>query len=599
MSSKKDFIEKYYFSDIFNLTQNTPNQKYNIKTLPHRNRSTLENTKEEIFNIHKRQKIKRNPEKEKYMSNSCEKRRRNYEHIYGSDIFNLKSKSVERRKEKHHMPNITNRSTFFEEMKNNEEYSKDFKEYTREKRGDDKYNKTENKNNFDENNFRYHKKRAFKIETEKNNPKIIHRNENNKTLNYPKRHPLTFHSAEKRRFIGLDEFPENNCKINKQIQFESHIFTNKEDSYIKSKAEIQEINNRINQYKKSNQNNNSISQPFIRVNRKNNKNKENIFSSTGNLHSKIVPANMHWDNLESQVMFSQDYTKNLYEKYGPKGPSAYQRRLHQFADSDNLDTLSGLKKNNLMDFKYLKKPKNDEMIYQEEQKRIENMVENIPNLSQGKKLEFKMNKSVLDFKDENDWNNKEKDLNIFLAKPKKQKKEITDKVNNVDRNIKYNNNINNNLNYHDYTITYGIKGNLFDNYSENEIKNFFCKKGINVANIHKNIFGKGKKYNTINIKIVDNNNKNENINKKIKLIQDELNKNNYKIKIEKSNKLNNNIKNIVNNPGASVAIMKDNLSNQKGENKFKIMPKEYKARKGFTKQFIGINYGYKNPNQLF
>ena len=47
MSSKKDFIEKYYSSDIFNLTQNTPNKKYNIKTLPHRNRSTLENTKEE------------------------------------------------------------------------------------------------------------------------------------------------------------------------------------------------------------------------------------------------------------------------------------------------------------------------------------------------------------------------------------------------------------------------------------------------------------------------------------------------------------------------------------------------------------------------
>ena len=197
---------------------------------------------------------------------------------------------------------------------------------------------------------------------------------------------------------------------------------------------------------------------------------------------------MHWDSAQSQIMFSGDYTKNLYEKYGPKGPSAYQRRLHQFADSDNLDTLSGLKKNNLMDFKYLKKPKNDEMIYQEEQKRIENMVENIPNLSQGKKLEFKMNKSVLDFKDENDWNNKEKDLNIFLAKPKKQKKEITDKVNNVDRNIKYNNN-SNNLNYHDYTITYGIKGNLFDNYSENEIKNFFFFYFINVANIHKNIFG--------------------------------------------------------------------------------------------------------------
>ena len=599
MASRKYILGKYRSSDIFNLIDDSTMGETKPKL--RLNRSTLENTKEEVFNIGKEKRISRNVQKDLYRNHSAEKRKLNYDKIYGSDIFNLKSKSVERRKERHHMPNITNRSTFFEEMKNNEEYVKNFKEYTREKRGyfnENKNNKSVEERNIYDNNIRYIKKRGFDVENEKNNH-IISRNKNNNELNFKKKHPLTLYKSERRQFIGLDECRENNCKINKQIQFESHIFTNKEDSYIKSKAEIQEINNRINQYKKSNQNNNSISQPFIRVNRKNNKNKENIFSSTGNLHSKIVPANMHWDNLESQVMFSQDYTKNLYDKYGPKGPSAYQRRLHQFADSDNLDTLSGLKKNNLMDFKYLKKPKNDEMIYQEEQKRIENMVENIPNLSQGKKLEFKMNKSVLDFKDENDWNNKEKDLNIFLAKPKKQKKEITDKVNNVERNIKYNNNINNNLNYHDYTITYGIKGNLFDNYSENEIKNFFCKKGINVANIHKNIFGKGKKYNTINIKIVDNNNKNENINKKIKLIQDELNKNNYKIKIEKSNKLNNNIKNIVNNPGASVAIMKDNLSNQKGENKFKIMPIEYKARKGFTKQFIGINYGYKNPNQLF
>ena len=596
MSLKKDFFEKYYSSDIFNLNHDSQIEKPEPRQNRHRNRSTLDDTKEEVFNIQRRKKINRNPEKEIYMNHSCERRRKNYEHIYGSDIFNLKSKSVERRKERQHMPHITNRSTFFEEMKNNEEYVKEFKEYTKEKRGENIYDKKEDKNNFDENNLRYNqKKRRIKKEEEKNNIKIIHRNDNANELNFRKKHPLTLYSSEKRRFIDLEEFPENNCKINKQIQFESYLFSDKENSYIKSKEDIKAINARINEGKKYNKKDNIISQPKIRVNRKNKNNKENIFSSTGNLHSKIVPANMHWDSAQSQIMFSKDYTKNLYEKYGPKGPSAYQRRLHQFADSDNLDTLSGLKKNNIQDFKYLKKPKNEEKINQEDEKKIDKMVENIPNISEGKKNEIRMNKSVLDFRDENDWNNKEKDLNDFIKKPKKKKKDVTDKINNKNINIKNNEN---NLNYIDYIITYGLKGNTFDNYTENEIKNFFCKKGINVTNIHKNTFGKGKKYNTINLKIIDNNNKNGEINKKIKLIQEELNKNNYKIKIEKGNK-SNNIKNIVNNPGEKVAILKDDISNKKERNKFKIMPKEYIARKGFTKQFEGINYAYKNPNQLY
>ena len=111
-----------------------------------------------------------------------------------------------------------------------------------------------------------------------------------------------------------------------------------------------------------------------------------------------------------------------------------------------------------------------------------NFLENIPNISEGKKNEIRMNKSVLDFRNENDWNNKEKDLNDFIKKQKKKKKDVTDKINNRNINIKNNEN---NLNY---------------------IKNFFCKKGINVTNIHKNTFGKGKKYNTINLKIIDNNN---------------------------------------------------------------------------------------------
>ena len=593
MASRKYILGKYRSSDIFNLIDDSTMGETKPKL--RLNRSTLENTKEEVFNIGKEKRISRNVQKDLYRNHSAEKRKLNYDKIYGSDIFNLKSKSVERRKERHHMPNITNRSTFFEEMKNNEEYVKNFKEYTREKRGyfnENQKNKSVEERNIYDNNIRYIKKRGFDVENEKDNH-IISRNKNNNELNFKKKHPLTLYKSERRQFIGLDECRENNCKINKQIQFESHIFSSEDNTYKKSKKEIQEINDRINQIKNEKENYNILSQPRIRVNRRKRNSNENIFSSMDDLHKKIPPADMKWDSLQSQVMFSPDYTKKLYKNYGSKGPTAYQRRLHQFADSDNLDTLSGLK-SEVQDFRYLKKPIKDEAKNMEEQKRIEKMVENIPYLSEGKKLEFKMNKSILDFRDENEWQNKEKDLNDFLKKQKKKKKGITDKVNH-NQNL-LNKKGENNLEYHDYTITYGTKGNNFENYNENEIKNLFGKKGINVYDIHKNTFGKGK-INTIELKISGNNNCDE-INKKIKLIQDEINKKNYKIKIEKGNKSNNS-KKFVNNPGGKIGIMKDNFSNKNEEPRFKIIPNDYRAKKGFTKQFAGINYSYKNPNQLY
>jgi len=133
MTSRKDLIGKYSHSDIFNLIQKPSFKKEKQKR--NLNRSNLENTKEQIFNIGKEKRISRKFNKDERISHSTEKRKKNYEKIYGSDIFNLRSKSVERRKGRLHMPNITNRSTCFEEMKNNEEYLKDFQEYTKEKRG--------------------------------------------------------------------------------------------------------------------------------------------------------------------------------------------------------------------------------------------------------------------------------------------------------------------------------------------------------------------------------------------------------------------------------------------------------------------------------
>ena len=592
MASRKEYFGKYYSSDIFNLIQKSPIDETKPKL--RLNRSTLENTKEDLFNIRKEKRINRNENKDIYFSNSAEKRKINYEKIYGSDIFNLRAKSVEKRNGRHHMPNIANKSTCFEEMKNNEEYIKEFKQYTKEKRGDDdnKYN-IKTMENINKNELKYIKRRKTDIESQNNKGLINHNKNSNSILNFRKKHPLTLYSTQKRHFVDLDECRENNCAINKQLQFESYLFSNQDNDYIKSQEDINEINARINKRKHTPNNFNILGQPIIRVNRKKNFN-DNIHSSMCELHpKKIGPSNMTWDNPSSEVMYSPDYTKNLYKNYGPKGPTAYQRRLHQFADSDNLDTLSGLKKNYGNNFKNVKKPKTDEIKNKEEQKKIEKILEGVPNLSEGKKILIKMNSSILDFNDDKELEKKTKDLNNFLKKEKTKKKEITDKINHID-----NKKIANNKNFDNYIITYGIKGgNNFEKYNENEIKNIFGKKGINVYDIHKNNFARGKSYNTIELKIAGNNINNE-LNKKIKLIQDDLIKKNCKVKIEKIKK-SNNIKKTVTNPGGKIAIMKENILNKKEENKYKMMPNEYKTKSNFTKQFSGINYSYKNPYLLY
>ena len=598
MASRKEYFGKYCSSDIFNLNQKSALDEERPKL--RMNRSSLENTKSDVFNIGKERRINRNHDRDIYFSNSAEKRKKNYEKIYGSDIFNLRAKSVERRNGRHHMPNMFNRSTCFEEMKNNEEYVEEFKQYTREKRGDNDNNKyhirtMENVYNNDKQGEKYIKKRTTDIiiDSEKKSKNILYRNQkNNSILNFRKKHPLTIYSNEKRHFVDLEEYRENNCKINKQLQFESHLFSNQDNNYFNTKEHIKEINSRINKGRYTSSNNlNVLGQPKIRVNRRK-RNEDNIHSSMCELHpKKIGPATMTWDNPQSQVMFSPDYSKNLYKNYGPN-PTAYQRSLFQFADSDFLDTLSGLKKNYENNFKNIKKPKTDEIKNKEEQKKIEKILGDIPNLSEGQKLEIKMKSSILDFRDDKELDNKTKELNNFLKKEKTKKKEVTDKVNHID-----NKKIENNKNFNDYIITYGIKGNNFEKYSENEIKKIFGQKGINVYDIHKNNFSKGRNFNTIELKITGNNINNE-LNKKIKLIQDDLIKKNCKVKIEKIKK-SNNIKKSINNPGGKVAIMKENTSNIKDGSKFKLMPNEYKKKGAFTKQFSGINYSYKNPYLLY
>ena len=82
MASRQDVFNKYYASDIFNQNPQYVNApKQNPK--PRLNRSCLESTKEDVFNIGKERRIQRNfnnnePRKVQPTCASVEKRKQNY-----------------------------------------------------------------------------------------------------------------------------------------------------------------------------------------------------------------------------------------------------------------------------------------------------------------------------------------------------------------------------------------------------------------------------------------------------------------------------------------------------------------------------------------
>ena len=164
---------------------------------------------------------------------------------------------------------------------------------------------------------------------------------------------------------------------------------------------------------------------------------------------------------------------------------------------------------------------------------------------------------VLDSNNDEEWIKKGRDLNDFYSKGyrrKKQEKEITgkpndkrDSVNNGYKSFTKTYNDNNNL-YHDYVINYATKGNQFEKFDEVGIKKLFGAKGIQAYDAHKNPSDKGN-YNTITLKIKGNDNKE--FYDRVKMVQNDLRKKNYKINIERGAVKNHGIKpgRMVNNPG--------------------------------------------------
>ena len=620
MYTRQDVFDKYYKSDIFN-TSGTNTKSKKRKPVIRPNFPTLESTKEDLFNIGIEKRIQRGRNKAQYesgnnttLNKSVGKRKKNYDKIYGSDIFHLKASSTERRKGIKLIPNTTNKSKCFDEMMNNEEYVNELKYYTRTHRSEKKefhpdlsmknvkpqeryfrqhyeihgvlpqtnYFVLSNKNEENKNNYI---KNKLYINNESYNYNRPNRSESEgakREIRYARQ--KQFKMIGRRPFLDVNEHPRNNSRINKQIQLESHIFQN-EDKNTDFKEKVREIDDRLEKEKKKTYNRNVLGIPYQRINPSSRNADKGIF---GSVHSRWARTNIDWNSPETEVMFATTYTDRIKEDYGPKGPTAFQRQIMQNADSQNLDTLSGLAKTPI---KNIRKPKREDIINSETSRKLDDFVNHMPDLTDGQKLTIRSKASVLDVKNEEEFENKTRTLKEFYKKKPKieRRKELTEKVNerkqNTEKEI-------GDKGYHDFVLTYAVRGNQFDKLDDYEIKNIFAKQGVQIYDVNKKPFDKGG-YNRITFKVKGNDANNQ-ISDKVKLVKDDLIKKKYKINIEKEKPKNHKKgqKNILGGPRGKAIVMIDPKTKEYGS-KYTMIPKDVMERKGFTRAWEGLDYEYK------
>ena len=606
--SREQVLEKYFNSDIFNTA---PIKVEKITTVRVRQSQTsLANTKNDIFNTEKKAQNAESFVKKLF------NRKLVYSKIYGSDIFN-QTNPTESKINK--VRNRNNFSTCFDNMKNNEEYKKNLQSYAKEKRAEkksfkpDKYLNTEtpaeryykemyNNNGkiFPENNLKKdlinkekyaEKKRNLKNDINKINDEIseIKTNpKNSKQIYVRKKNKWTENNSGGYKFINTKISQFDNAKINKQLNLQSNIFQNSENKLEKSEIlNYDKIKSRLEEEKNKEYLNNTY---HISHNNQNNKSPDlsnNDKLLFGSVHTKWEKSNIDWHNPITELMFGNLKSKEMNSSFGPNGPTPFQRKLNQLADSKNIDTITEKEKNPINNFEKqnVNNDINDIGIH-----KVEKILEETSDLKEDKKLKIKMNATTSLLNSDNDLEKKIKTLSNYYTNPlktKKLKNEITAKV-----GTKYatKDEKNNNSNS-DYVLNYATK-DQFEKFGENEIKKMFAKYGVHIYDVHKNMFDNGS-YNTIQFKVRQNKDE-EKIKEKMNEIEKNLNKN-YKVKINKEEKkdLKINNKNFVNEPGKKVGVYNENIGNQKEEKKYFKINNNIKRKQSFSRQFQQINYKYK------
>ena len=606
--SREQVLEKYFNSDIFNTA---PIKVEKITTVRVRQSQTsLANTKNDIFNTEKKAQNAESFVKKLF------NRKLVYSKIYGSDIFNQTNPTESKINKAR---NRNNFSTCFDNMKNNEEYKKNLQSYAKEKRAEkksfkpDKYLNTEtpaeryykemyNNNGkiFPENNLKKdlinkekyaEKKRNLKNDINKINDEIseIKTNpKNSKQIYVRKKNKWTENNSGGYKFINTKISQFDNAKINKQLNLQSNIFQNSENKLEKSEIlNYDKIKSRLEEEKNKEYLNNTY---HISHNNQNNKSPDlsnNDKLLFGSVHTKWEKSNIDWHNPITELMFGNLKSKEMNSSFGPNGPTPFQRKLNQLADSKNIDTITEKEKNPINNFEKqnVNNDINDIGIH-----KVEKILEETSDLKEDKKLKIKMNATTSLLNSDNDLEKKIKTLSNYYTNPlktKKLKNEITAKV-----GTKYatKDEKNNNSNS-DYVLNYATK-DQFEKFGENEIKKMFAKYGVHIYDVHKNMFDNGS-YNTIQFKVRQNKDE-EKIKEKMNEIEKNLSKN-YKVKINKEEKkdLKINNKNFVNEPGKKVGVYNENIGNQKEEKKYFKINNNIKRKQSFSRQFQQINYKYK------
>ena len=620
MTSRKEIYEKYFNSSIFSTPAPVnPAPQTHVRVF----QSSLSNTKNDIFNTDQK------PVNSSLTKKSVD-RIGAYSKIFGSDIFCQYQKEGKKKKEGvKKLRNANNYSSCLESMKNYEEYRKNLKNYAKAHRAEkkefnpDKYIPKESAAE------RYYKevydthgsvvlpercfssdpqsKRAY-AEKKKNLKKEItkyndcgadrkkkpgeHEGQSlDNKIYVKKKNDWNEKKNSDYHYVESTTSPQNNCKINKQLYLQSHIFMEDSKQNENPNSNIEKINLRIEEEKAKNGQNERYHLGEENQKRDLTNNDRNMW---GSVHTKWETSNLDWKDAHTELMFGTGLSQDVNNNFGPNGPNAFQRKLNVLADTKNKDTINEEVKAPINN---IQKPTSNDEINREGLSKVEEIINDMP-LKEDKKLKIKMDATTSLLSNNDDWDKKAKTLNKFYTnsnfnnKSKNKNKPIITKIgsnaNNKDKEI----GAKSGHEFSNYVLSYPIKGQ-FDKYNEGDIKKIFGSKGVHIYDVKRNMFDKGT-YNTITFKVRENEDLG-NVNAKINEITKDFEKQNYKVIINKEAKktLNKSTKNMMlSKPGSKLGFINENVGNDESAKLTKI-PEKIKYKNNFSKQYGQVNTDYK------
>ena len=631
---KRKLFKKYHESDIFNI-KTEPNMNKTYRPSLHKTvQPSLDKTKSDIFNTKEK-----NGDLKK--SKTVTKRKLHLKN-YKSDIFNTNVNDINRKKSCKRI-NV-NYSTCFDGIKNDEEYKKNLTKYTlthrpRPKKYEiDKYfNKESAVGRYykelygDEKSGVFPEKSEF-CKTVKNSPSknIINTFKNNMKNFENRKKNLKRELTELNNDIGIDgkKRPKENLgkenktafnkkkvdiygqgidnknnkklikdkngilfnpKLNKQLEFQSNIF-NEQNKDINKK-----MDDYLNNKEKESEHKKILKEKIKKEREEMNKKltelrKQNLEKGNTKLH----PSTLKWTDRNAELYFKKTYTMGNSNNNKEEEINAFQRKQKDLADSNNIDILS--KANKSFNIKKLKK-NNDINDDDDNILKIKDILNTLPtkSLRIDQKINIINKSTTSNFL--NNWKNDQKLKNYYKSinnniKSARQSKskikkdniiKIMGKNSKINKNNKTTNNSKNKNDYkvHNYTLVYSTKYSKFDKFGNDDIKKIFGKKGIHIYDVRKNELSVGD-LNNVKFKVKESEENSENnIEEKIKLVEEDLIKNKYKVNINKDK-----IK----------KLTKDSRNPAEKEAKRKINKTPYKSKgiKYFTNQFPKVDLKYKN-----